>query len=292
MPYACLNGYRMFYDVQGEGEAVVFIHGGFPSIDMHLRAQSIGAWIWETDFAANYRFIGYDRRGCWRSSRTETGYGLENQARDLAALLDHLEVDEAHVIGSSAGGPIAILFSAIYPERTRTLVLAGTAANLWPDEDPVTRIVRKQLEILDNRGAAAAWNNRPPGVELSLDVLWEREEMKERGVLLGYEDRITRSLKKCSRRDLVLWYQTQLQAIDPYLDWDLTAECARISVPTLVVHGARDREVPTEWSRDLATKIRNATFRSYPEESHGVVHRCSAVRKDVIAFYQQNGTTP
>ncbi len=292
MPNACLNGYRMFYEVQGEGEAVVFIHGGFPSIDMHLRAPSIGAWTWETDFAAACRFIAYDRRGCWRSARTETGYGLEHQARDLVALLNHLEADEVHVIGSSAGGPIAILFAAIFPERSRTLVLAGTAANLWPDEDPVTRIVKEQLEILDRQGAEAAWDSRPPGVELSLDVLWEREEMKERGVLTEYEDRIAQTLKQCTRKDLVLWYETQLRAIDAYLDRDLTKVCARITVPTRVVHGSNDREVPVSWGRDLAAKIPGAEFIIYPDESHGVVHRCSTVRKELIAFYQKNRNNP
>lgn len=255
-------------------------------MDMHLRAPSIGAWTWETDFATAYRFIAYDRRGCWRSARTESGYDLENQARDLAELLDYLGVDKTHVIGSSAGGPIAILFAAIYPERTRTLVLAGTAANLWPDEDPVTRIVKEQLEVLDRQGAEAAWNNRPPGVELSLDVLWELEEMKERGVLAEYEERIKRFLQKCSRKDLMHWYETQFRAISAYLDRDLTEACARISVPTRVVHGSNDREVPVAWGKDLAAKIPGATFCMYPGESHGVVHRCSAVRKDLTAFFQ------
>ena len=292
MPYACLNGYRMFYDVQGEGEAVVFIHGGFPSIDMHLRAPSIGAWTWEMDFAAAFRFIEYDRRGCWRSARTETGYDLENQARDLAVLLDHLEADEAHVIGSSAGGPIAILFATMYPERTRTLVLAGTAANLWPEGDPVTRIVRDQLKILEKQGAAAAWNDRPAGVELSLDVLWEREEMKERGVLPEYEERIARFLKMCSQQDLVLWYDAQLRAIEAYLDRDLAEECARVTAPTLVIHGSNDREVPVDWGRDLAERIPGAIFRMYSNESHGLVHRCGAIRKELVAYFQQHGACP
>ena len=282
----------MFYEVHGEGEAAVFIHGGFPSMDMYLRAPSIGGWTWETDFATASRFIAYDRRGCWRSARTESGYDLENQARDLVAMLDHLEVDKTHVIGSSAGGPIAILFAAIYPERTRTLVLAGTAANLWPDVDPVTRIVKQQLEILDSQGAEAAWANRPPGVELSLDVLWEREEMKERGVLTEYEERIEQSLKKCGPRELALWYETQLRAIRAYLDRDLTEVCARITVPTRVVHGSKDREVPVSWGKDLAAKIPGAEFSVYPDESHGVVHRCSAVRKELISFFQQNRNNP
>ncbi len=292
MPYASINGFKLFYDVQGEGDAVVFIHGGFPSIDMHLRAQSSGKWTWETDFTSSYRFITYDRRGCWRSSLPETGYDLENQARDLSELLDHLGMKEAHVIGSSAGGPIAILFATMYPERVRTLVLAGTAADLWPEEDPVTRIVIEQLKTLEERGAAAAWDSRPEGVELSLDILWEREEMKERGALAEYEDRIAQALKRCGLRDRVLWYETQLQAVGAYLDRDLTEECARITAPTHVVHGSKDREVPVDWGRDLAAKIPGATFRLYSDESHGLVHRCGAVRKDIITFFHQNGTIP
>lgn len=101
MPYASVNGFRMFYDARGEGEVVVFIHGGFPSLDMHLRALSSGMWGWEIDFTSDFRFVMYDRRGCWLSSPPEAGYDIENQARDLSELLGHLEVEKAHVIGSS-----------------------------------------------------------------------------------------------------------------------------------------------------------------------------------------------
>ena len=138
------------------------------------------------------------------------------------------------------------------------------------------------------RGAAAAWESRPEGVEFSLDVLWEREEMKERGVLPEYEGRIEKHLSKCGLPERLKWYDIQLRAIAAYLDRDVTAECARIAAPTLVVHGSNDREVPVEWGRELASKIPGATFRMYPNESHGLVHRCGVVRKDLIAFFKQN----
>ena len=289
MPYASINGFRMFYDVRGEGEVVVFIHGGFPSLDTHLRAQSSGKWGWEMDFTSDFRFVMYDRRGCWLSSRPESGYDIENQARDLSELLDHLEVEEAHVIGSSAGGPIAILFATIYPERVKTLVLAGTAANLWPEEDPVTQIVKKQLEILGKQDAAAAWENRPKSVELSLDILWEREEMKERGSLAEYEERIEKLVARSSLPERVQWYGIQLQAIGAYLDRDITVECGQIGAPTLVIHGARDREVPVDWGQNLAAKIPGAAFRMYPDEPHSLVHRSGGVREDLLAFFRKKG---
>ena len=289
MPYTAINGFRMFYDVRGEGEVIVFVHGGFPSLDMHLRAEPGGGWGWELDFASEFRYVMYDRRGCWLSSRPESGYDLENQARDLAELLDHLEIESAHVIGSSAGGPIAILFATRYPERVETLVLAGTAAHLWPDDDPVTRIVKKQSEILDKQGPTAAWKNRPEGVELSLDVLWEREEMEERGTLAEYEERVKGLVEESSFQDRIAWYGTQLESIDAYLDRDLSVECGRVRAPTLVVHGARDREVPVDWGRGLAAKIPGAEFRVYPDEPHSVVHGSRSVREDLMAFFRNAG---
>ena len=289
MPYKTINGFRMFYDVRGEGDVIVFVHGGFPSLDMHLRADSSGAWGWEVDFTSEFRYVMYDRRGCWLSSRPESGYDLDNQARDLVELLDDLQIEKAHVIGSSAGGPIAVLFAMLYPERVRTLALAGTAAHLWPDDDPVTRIVRGQLEILNKQGAASSWNSRPEGVELSLDVLWERDEMEERGTLAEYEERVTELVAKSSVQDRVEWYETQLRAIDAYLDRDLTEECRRIMAPALVVHGARDREVPVEWGEDLASKIPCAEFRVYPDEPHSVVHGSGRVREDLMAFFRKAG---
>ena len=289
MPYTSINGFRMFYDVRGEGEVIVFVHGGFPSLDMHLRADAPGAWGWEMDFASEFRYVMYDRRGCWLSSRPESGYDLDNQARDLNALLNHLSVARAHVIGSSAGGPIAILFAARYPERVRTLALAGTAAHLWPDEDPVSRIIEEQLEILYNQGDTSAWDNRPDGVELSLDVLWERDEMEERGTLGEYEARVESLVARSSLQERIEWYGTQLRSIDAYRDRDLSVECGRIRAPTLVVHGARDREVPVDWGRDLAAKIPGAEFRAYPDKPHSVIHGSKSVREDLMAFFRKAG---
>ena len=289
MPYATINGFRMFYDVRGEGDVIVFVHGGFPSLDMHLRADPTGAWGWETDFTSDFRYVMYDRRGCWLSSRPESGYDLENQAHDLAELLDHLNIESAHVIGSSAGGPIAILFATQYPERVRTLALAGTAAHLWPDEDPVSRIIEEQLEILYKQGDISAWNNRPEGVELSLDVLWERDEMEERGTLGEYEARVKSLVARSSLQERIEWYGTQLRSIDAYRDRDLSVECGRIRAPTLVVHGARDREVPLDWGLDLAAKIPGAEFRVYPDKPHSVIHGSKSVREDLMAFFRKAG---
>ena len=108
MPKANVNGFEMYYEDGGEGPALVFIHGGFPSLQSALNAPVPYDWGWERDFAQHFHFVWYDRRGCYRSASPPEGYDLLNQARDLEGLLDYLHIPSTHLIGSSAGGPILV----------------------------------------------------------------------------------------------------------------------------------------------------------------------------------------
>src|SRR5262245_65372856 len=115
MPVAHVNGVDLYYEIGGDGEAVVHVHGGFPSLASTLHDCSRWSWSWENDLASAFRFLAYDRRWCYRSSMLTGGSDLEELAPDLAGLLDALRVPSAHVIGSSAGGPIGVTFAAHYP---------------------------------------------------------------------------------------------------------------------------------------------------------------------------------
>src|SRR5438876_81561 len=168
MPYAVVNGVTLYYEQGGDGPPVGYIHGGFASLSMALQeltAEEVPQWTWEGDFARHFHFLWYDRRGCYRSERTTAGYALENQARDLAGLLDHLGMESAHHIGSSAGGPISLVFAAMWPECTRSLVLTGSGLDLFPHGDPPSDIIREQIALLERDGAESAFEQRPAGVE-------------------------------------------------------------------------------------------------------------------------------
>jgi pimeloyl-ACP methyl ester carboxylesterase len=156
MSYATINDCQLYYEAAGGGPAAIYVHGGFARLDTVLRDPEEQACGWEHDFARACHFIAYDRRGCARSSSPVGGYDLVTQARDLAGLLDHLHIDAAHVIGSPAGGPIALTFAALYPARTRSLILTGTAIDLFPPGEPGSEEVRRQLVVLERDGAAAA----------------------------------------------------------------------------------------------------------------------------------------
>jgi pimeloyl-ACP methyl ester carboxylesterase len=116
--YLALEGGRLYYEVFGEGFPIVMIHDGL--------AHSV---VWDAQvaaFAPNYRVIRYDRRGYGRSDQPDTTY---SNLEDLHALLQALGVARAVVVGSSAGGGLAIDFALAYPTMVEALILSGPVVN-------------------------------------------------------------------------------------------------------------------------------------------------------------------
>jgi len=116
--FAGVNGTRLHYEVAGDGDPVVFVHG--LGLDMRM---------WDDQFevfAARYRVIRYDLRGFGKSAPQETDDRFRH-ADDLRALLDYLGVTTTNVIGLSLGGTIALQFTLVYPESVTKLILVDSA---------------------------------------------------------------------------------------------------------------------------------------------------------------------
>jgi len=108
-----VNGIELAYDVQGEGEPVLFIHGAIFADFLRPLAEQ-PAFL-------GFQRIRYHRRGYGESGGPAGGFDM--QAADIVALLDHLEVDRAHLVGHSEGAMIALVLAASYPDRVRSLAL-------------------------------------------------------------------------------------------------------------------------------------------------------------------------
>jgi len=108
-----VNGIELAYDVQGEGEPVLFIHGAIWADFLRPLA--------EQPAFRGFQRIRYHRRGYGESGGPAGGFGM--QAADIVALLDHLEVDRAHLVGHSEGAMIALVLAASDPDRVRSLAL-------------------------------------------------------------------------------------------------------------------------------------------------------------------------
>ena len=251
MPEETINGYKMHYEVNGDGQPLVMIHGGLGG------GEGSAAMVehHSDTFSGDYKFICYDRRAAGRSETPADGYDLPNQVQDLRALLDRLDVSHAHILGSSAGGPIAMSFALGYPEMVDSLMLINTMSYASHDE----RQARK-LE-LDNLLANEAAHGREAAVEKALEI---------RQPKLRQDD--PAQFSKLSQVNLER-FDGIIKSIQSYLDIadSIESRLAEISMPTMIVHGDADITIPVGCGIRLHELIAHSEFHIFPGAEHGLM---------------------
>lgn len=288
MPRVVVNGFDLHYRAAGEGPHVVYVHGGFSSLGRTLQDPADYEWSWEWEFARHFRFIRYDRRGCEQSSLPDSGFDLSNQALDLALLLDHLTINRAHILGSSAGGPISMVFGCEHPDRVESIVLQGTGLDVL-GENPVTQLIRAQIETLRSEGPEAAFDGRPEGVEVWFESIWRRHEAEAMGAVaehLQEEEKLALRAAALPRAQRVRWYAAELESMKAYLDVDLEPCASRIESPVLVLHGDNDPVVPVTSAEELAAAIPGSRLHVVKGGHHPLLHDNEEARQTAIEFIQ------
>jgi pimeloyl-ACP methyl ester carboxylesterase len=116
-----VKGVKIHYTVEGKGPAVVLIHGMDSSAAMNWGMPGTIAFL-----AKDYQVIALDLPGHGKSDKPETAdaYGVQ-MVEDIVALLDHLQVQKAHIVGYSMGGMVAAKFIVLHPDRVLTGILGG-----------------------------------------------------------------------------------------------------------------------------------------------------------------------
>src|SRR5271166_867527 len=113
--YAPVNGLKMYYEVHGSGEPVVLLHGAYMTIPSNWTG-----WIGE--LSKTRKVIAVEMQGHGRTAITKRELTVENLADDEAALLDHLKISSADLIGFSMGGLVAMQCAIRHPEKVRKVV--------------------------------------------------------------------------------------------------------------------------------------------------------------------------
>jgi pimeloyl-ACP methyl ester carboxylesterase len=223
---ARVNGVDLWYEISGEGEPVVQIHGaGFGHFNFAPATPEL---------AKHFKVVDFDLRGYGKSDRPVQHYDMEVWADDVAGLLDALDIREAHVHGTSMGGMIATVFAAKYPERTASVVINCAAAKLglsgrlvfknWIDiatldpDGPGSRIL---AELIAWQALSKAFLETPEGVAAI--------------------DTIQQILRDSNRIEV---FTAACQAM---CDMDLREWLPKITSPAIVLGG--DEDLMTPWDQ-------------------------------------------
>jgi len=157
MPRLRVNGVELYYEVIGEGNSLVLVHGGWGDHN---------SWRLVVDeFARSYQVVAYDRRGHSQSDRLTAPDVFRAHEEDLEALIEKLGIAPAHVVGNSIGGSIALRLAGRRPEVFRSIcvheppsldVLLGDQETEERAEDQVTKLaaVEQRLAAGDMEGGA------------------------------------------------------------------------------------------------------------------------------------------
>lgn len=238
--FAEVNGTRLYYEVAGSGHPLVLIHG-----------FSLDTRMWDDQFetfAQYYQVVRYDARGFGKSAvPTAESY---SEAGDLNALMEHLGIAQAYVLGHSLGGGTAINFALSYPDATDALVLVGSILGgfNWVEMG----------STLDAIWSAGKESGVEEARELWLGSAWFSPALENPGVA----SRLTRIVSEYSGWD---WEND-----DPSVSLEPPAigRLDGMRAPTLVVVGERDTSDNHTIADTLQQRIPNARKVIMPRVGH------------------------
>jgi len=247
MSEAINDGVRIAYEVLGDGEPLLCIHG--------LGYDRRGWGPLPALLAADFQVLIFDNRGVGESDVPEGPYAVSQMAADAVAVLDDAGIERAHVLGVSLGGYIAEEIALTYPDRVRKLVLGSTAPG-------GTRSHPMPQAGLDAFGRLPTME-REAGLRLMVENSLGAHAVRERPELV--EEIFAYRLE---RAPTLAGWQAQAYAGATFDAYDRVSE---IAAPTLVIQGGADTVVDPRNADLLAELIPDARVELVPERGHLVV---------------------
>lgn len=250
MPYAELSDVRSYYEVIGTGDPLLLIPG-----------LGSAAQLWDPPvleaLSRSLSIITMDNRDIGRSSSRRPPQDIRDLAVDLVELLDHLQIDRAHILGVSLGGIVAQQFAIDHPSRLNRLVLVSCTNRFTPYLREMIRLLGQALRRFPPRvfrQTIELLGTSPAFLDANAERLAARAGEAERAG--GSRAAIARQLRCLVGHDL-----TERQ------DY-------RIIAPTLVICGERDIMVPACYGRRMAEEIPGALFVAAPGCGHNPFIEC------------------
>jgi 3-oxoadipate enol-lactonase len=256
MPRVKANGTEIYYELHGpEGAEVLVLSNGV--------LMSTASWAFQTPvLSKHYRLLLYDCRGMWQSEHPAGPYSIELHADDLAALLDGLGIERAHIGGTSYGAEISMAFGIKYPARTRSLIVTSAVSHVEP-----------LLKGMIDTWIAATRTHDP---DLLFQVVYPLTFSQ------AWIEANQATLEVARQRYKLLDFDAFLELLLAFCQLDVTADLRRITAPALVAAGEDDILKPRHYAEIIAREIPNAEFALIPHAGHAAMWEQAAIFNSLI----------
>jgi pimeloyl-ACP methyl ester carboxylesterase/DNA-binding SARP family transcriptional activator len=229
------SGSSIAYQVIGDGDVtIVSVPPMAQNIEMAWECSAIRGMF--EGFESFCRFVAFDKRGTGMSNRSLDIPRLDERVDELSAVLDDAGIDRGYVMGTSEGGPMALMFAATYPDRVLGLILESSAAWLAPDPG--------------DRERAALWERFRTtwGTSASVTVDLFAPSMAGDADFRRWHQRYERNAASRDAIGVLLDLGGEMDARDVL---------HRVECPVLILHRVGDRVAPVERARQTRELLRS-----------------------------------
>jgi len=278
MPFVDVEDGRLFYEISGEGTALVLIHSAWASQKW---------WRWQVPVLnKHYKVITIDVRGHGQSTALHSPSSVEDLTNDLETFLKKIAVDDPVLIGWSMGGMISMQYCLNHPQNVKALVLIATSGHRIPGLK--LKICMQYLQALAG---------------LFMDIAQPRKfdrttrEFPRQNAWLTYHLRNT--LSPAASQEIYNWILSDITrnprenffaVIKSLWNWEAGEKLTEIGIPTLIMAGKLDTLAPPRCAQGLHEAIPNSKLVVVENASHYLVmERPEIVNQAILNFLKDIG---
>lgn len=265
MPKVKANGITINYEQQGSGEPLILVP--FLAADNACYAFQVA------DYAKHFTCISVDPRGAGESDKPAGAYSMELFADDIAALMQAIGVERAHVSGLSLGAAAGLWLAGKYPQRVKSLSLHSA----WPKSDPFLRV------------AVEGWRTMAKG-------LGSVTEMVIQGIFPWcltpelyaakpeYIDQLAAFVRSRPKQP----YDAFISQSSAVISHDAMAQLSRITAPTQITFGRHDVVTSTRFADPLKTGIKGSELYVFETCAHAPIYeQVAAFNEKTLSFMKR-----
>lgn len=239
MPKIQSNGISLYYEIHGNGQPLLFIHG---------LGSSTRDWEYQVlEFSKSYKVITFDLRGHGQSDKPAGPYSMGMFAMDTIGLLKTLEVDAPHVVGLSLGGGVVFQLAVDALMAFKSLTIVNSTPEL------LVRTFKDQMSVWQRIAIVKILGIKKMGEVLSKRLFIKPEQEDIRRIFV----------ERWAEND----QRAYLNAMRALVGWSVTARIGSIQCPTLVIAADQDYS-PLSIKEAYTAKIPGAQLVTIPDSRH------------------------
>jgi len=257
-----VNGADLFYEVLGNESSektVVFLNGVMASTNSWYNI----AKVFE---ALDFKVVLLDFKGQLRSDKPQGPYTFKEHCEETKAILEHLKIDKAHLIGTSYGGEVAMKFAILYPELTESISVIDSVSEL----DGILEYFVNSWKVAAVSGNGEEFFNvLVPSIYGNTFIKDNKEFLKERA--------------KAMNSVPADYFKGQIELYNTFNnDVYMTNELKNIKCPAMIICGSEDLLKRPKFSKIIRDNIMNSEYVTIPDSGHVAIFEKEEEVKSIL----------